>query len=533
MNFVRTGIHSHDDGVIHWHPYNSRGVGKNAVLGVFLDTYDVELERRSHHVPDGARTHLAGAERSLEYIEGETKCDGEDAEVTVKAWDSFTDTDGGSRYIANMDNIHIDNDGMVFAIYFTPTTRRRSCRRGPRSCPQLGAIDTRSGPTRRPARRGYDGSRRGTVPPTSVTPADERLRLTRPPARRRLMLAVVLVGGFGTRLRPLTNDVPKPMLPVVHRPMIVQLVERLAPAGVTDVVLALGFKPEPFAGAFPDGARGDVRIHYAVEPEPLDTGGAIALRGTARRGRRHVHRRQRRHHHRSRRRQSRRRAPGVRRRCHHPPDARRRPVGVRCRRDRRRRASCNGSSRSRRRARPTSNLINAGTYVFEPSVLDLVAAGRARCRSSGSCSRSWWPTVGCRRSATDDYWIDTGRPELYLQANLDLVRWTTSSALRGDPSRCRGRPDRCDRRFGGLRRRDRRRSTPSSRGRCCCPVPVSPRRASVVDSIVAGRVAERAEVRGSRHRRGLHGARARRASSTSGCPLPPCNRSVPAVRMVG
>ena len=91
------------------------------------------------------------------------------------------------------------------------------------------------------------------------------------------MFAVVLVGGFGTRLRPLTNDVPKPMLPVLHRPMIVHLVERLAAAGVTDVVLALGFKPEPFQSAFPDGRYGDVRVHYAVEPEPLDTAGAIGL----------------------------------------------------------------------------------------------------------------------------------------------------------------------------------------------------------------------------------------------------------------
>ena len=47
------------------------------------------------------------------------------------------------------------------------------------------------------------------------------------------MHAVVLVGGFGTRLRPLTYDIPKPMLPVVHRPMIVRLVEHLAEAGVT------------------------------------------------------------------------------------------------------------------------------------------------------------------------------------------------------------------------------------------------------------------------------------------------------------
>src|SRR5690606_30231701 len=94
---------------------------------------------------------------------------------------------------------------------------------------------------------------------------------------RRLMHGVVLVGGFGTRLRPLTYDVPKPMLPVGHRPMIVRLVEGLAAGGVTDVVLALGFKPEPFASAFPGDRHGDVRIRYAVEPEPLDTGGAIGF----------------------------------------------------------------------------------------------------------------------------------------------------------------------------------------------------------------------------------------------------------------
>ena len=91
------------------------------------------------------------------------------------------------------------------------------------------------------------------------------------------MYAIVLVGGFGTRLRPLTDHVPKPMLPIMHRPMIVRLVERLAAGGVTDVVLALGFKPEPFLSAFPDGRHGDVRMHYAVEPEPLDTAGAIAF----------------------------------------------------------------------------------------------------------------------------------------------------------------------------------------------------------------------------------------------------------------
>jgi len=62
--------------------------------------------------------------------------------------------------------------------------------------------------------------------------------------------AVVLVGGFGTRLRPLTLSTPKPMLPVGHRSIIESVVEQLARGGVTEVVLALGFKPEPFAPGF-------------------------------------------------------------------------------------------------------------------------------------------------------------------------------------------------------------------------------------------------------------------------------------------
>ena len=83
------------------------------------------------------------------------------------------------------------------------------------------------------------------------------------------MHAVVLVGGFGTRLRPLTYAIPKPLLPVAHVPMIRRLVNRLAEGGVTDVVLALGFKPEPFFAEFPNNMCGNVRMSYAVESTPL------------------------------------------------------------------------------------------------------------------------------------------------------------------------------------------------------------------------------------------------------------------------
>ena len=89
------------------------------------------------------------------------------------------------------------------------------------------------------------------------------------------MRAVVLVGGFGTRLRPLTLTTPKQMLPLGHRPMIEWVVGHLADHGVDEAILSLGYKPDAFIEAFPDDLCNGVRITYAVEPEPLDTAGAI------------------------------------------------------------------------------------------------------------------------------------------------------------------------------------------------------------------------------------------------------------------
>ena len=89
------------------------------------------------------------------------------------------------------------------------------------------------------------------------------------------MRAVVLVGGFGTRLRPLTSDLPKQMLPVVRVPMIERVVAALGSYGVTEAVLSLGYRPDAFIDAYPDGVCAGVLLHYAVEPEPLDTAGAV------------------------------------------------------------------------------------------------------------------------------------------------------------------------------------------------------------------------------------------------------------------
>jgi mannose-1-phosphate guanylyltransferase len=89
------------------------------------------------------------------------------------------------------------------------------------------------------------------------------------------MEAILLVGGLGTRLRPLTDSLPKPMLPVAGVPLVVHQIARARAAGVDHVVLATSYRAEVFADALGDGSRLGVRIDYAVEDEPLGTGGAI------------------------------------------------------------------------------------------------------------------------------------------------------------------------------------------------------------------------------------------------------------------
>ena len=90
------------------------------------------------------------------------------------------------------------------------------------------------------------------------------------------MQAIVLVGGEGTRLRPLTLTVPKPALTLVDRPFLAYMVEWLAGHGVTEVVLACGFLPDALREALAgEEDRAGVAIRYAVEPEPRGTAGAI------------------------------------------------------------------------------------------------------------------------------------------------------------------------------------------------------------------------------------------------------------------
>lgn len=95
------------------------------------------------------------------------------------------------------------------------------------------------------------------------------------------MQAVVLVGGEGTRLRPLTLTTPKQMLPVGRRPMIERVLAHLAGHGVDRAVLSLGYRPDAFTDAYRDGSCAGVALTYAVEEVPLDTAGAIGFAARA------------------------------------------------------------------------------------------------------------------------------------------------------------------------------------------------------------------------------------------------------------
>lgn len=87
--------------------------------------------------------------------------------------------------------------------------------------------------------------------------------------------AIILVGGQGTRLRPLTIDTPKPMLPIGGIPVIEHQIYKLKEAGIKNIVLGTSFKAEIFEEAFGHGEHMGVSLRYAVETEPLGTGGAI------------------------------------------------------------------------------------------------------------------------------------------------------------------------------------------------------------------------------------------------------------------
>jgi hypothetical protein len=146
LEFARTGIHSHNDGVIHWHPNSRAAVGRRAKLEVFLDVYGLELETGKMTFSEEQRSQLPAGYEDGVFEDGETTCtiDGEeqDGALQVVVWDNFTDTDAGTTFIAAYNNIPIDQDAMVFSIAFVPDNTDVSMPPWAADLPTLGTADS-------------------------------------------------------------------------------------------------------------------------------------------------------------------------------------------------------------------------------------------------------------------------------------------------------------------------------------------------------------------------------------------------------
>jgi hypothetical protein len=112
QKFKILGIHSHGDGIIHYHPASTKSSGNRAKLGVFLDSYDIKLNDTELVMP----ANQGGGKWSTK----DFKCDGKDTQLTVRVWDHFNDTATFHDVVTDFNNIRITNDGMVFVIAFVP-----------------------------------------------------------------------------------------------------------------------------------------------------------------------------------------------------------------------------------------------------------------------------------------------------------------------------------------------------------------------------------------------------------------------------
>jgi mannose-1-phosphate guanylyltransferase len=238
--------------------------------------------------------------------------------------------------------------------------------------------------------------------------------------------AVVLVGGEGTRLRPLTLERPKPVLPLLGRPLLAYVLERLAEAGVTRVIFGCGYLPDPIQACFGARALG-LELEYVVEPRPMGTAGGIrhaargrvsdtflALNGDILAD-----------------------APLAALVAAHRergavatialtpvPDPSRYGL-VRTEADGR----VLGFLEKPEPEQIDTNLINAGAYVLEPGVLDLIADGQAV-----SIERETFPSLvgaGLFALAQPGYFSDVGTPESYIAAHHDLLGGRIRSGLPG------------------------------------------------------------------------------------------------------
>ena len=240
------------------------------------------------------------------------------------------------------------------------------------------------------------------------------------------MQAVILVGGEGTRLRPLTSTVPKTVVPLVDRPLIVYMLEWLRRHGVDDVIMSCGFLATGVRDVLGDGSQLGLRLRFVEEPEPRGTAGALKFAEELLDERflmlngdvlsdldlsaqiaQHE-------------------ATGATGTLALVPVADPSSYGlVRLRGDRSVEEFLEKPSPD---AELDTNLISAGAYVLERSVLDLIPAHRRV-----SIEREVWPRLvgeGLFGFADEQaYWIDIGTPARYLQVTFDILEGNVHTDL--------------------------------------------------------------------------------------------------------
>ena len=246
------------------------------------------------------------------------------------------------------------------------------------------------------------------------------------------MKALLIAGGLGTRLRPLTLTRPKHLLPIAGRPHIEHVLDLLARHGVTDIVLLSSYLAEAFAAVIERAHERGIEIEVALETEPLGTAGALknaehlvdddtfyAFNGDVLTDvdltvLLEFHR-----------------ASGAEGTILLTPVEDPSAYGV-VPTDEKGRVT--GFVEKPAPADAVTNEINAGVYVLEPSVLGSIPSGRAV-----SIEREVFPVLAERGDlyarSTDAYWMDIGTPEKYLQANLDALagRFVTDAVARPGP----------------------------------------------------------------------------------------------------
>jgi len=231
-----------------------------------------------------------------------------------------------------------------------------------------------------------------------------------------MLPAVILVGGQGTRLRPLTDRTRKDMLPLVDRPLLAYTLEHLARYGVERAIVSCGYLPDQIGSTFGD-RHGSLALQYAFEEEPLGTGGAIGFAASGLDGTffalngdslREADLEELVRFHRS---------TGAKATILLTPVADPSRYGLV-------RVATDGRVESfLEKPRPEeidTDLINAGLYILEPEVLELIPPGRPV-----SIEREVFPRLAEEGTvygiALPGYWLDIGTPESYLQAHRDVL----------------------------------------------------------------------------------------------------------------